>query len=84
MDDDTFLPRLNFSDEATSRLSVKVNRHNVRLWGLQNPQKALEQERGSPIVNVFCALSQTKVYGPFIFFSQNTVTGVTYLMMLQS
>jgi hypothetical protein len=43
----------------------------------------MENERDSLRVNVFCALSQTKVYGPF-FFAENTVTGVTYLMMLQN
>jgi hypothetical protein len=71
MEDGTFLPRLIFSDEATFNLSGKVNRHNVRIWGLQNPQEALEHERDSPKVNVFCALQQTKVYGPF-FFAENT------------
>ena len=45
MEDDTFLPRLIFSDEATFHLSGKVNRHNVRVWGPQNPQEALEHER---------------------------------------
>jgi len=75
-EDDIFLPRLIFSDEATFHLSGKVNRHNDRIWGLQNPQEALEHERDSPKDNVFCALSQTKVYGPF-FFAENTVTGVT-------
>ena len=59
MKDDTFLPRLIFSDEAMFHQSGKVNRHNVRMWGLQNPQETLEHERDSPKVNVFCALSQT-------------------------
>jgi hypothetical protein len=81
MEDDTFLLRLIFSDEAMFHLSGKVKRHNVRIRGLQNPQEALEHERDSPKVNVFCALSQTKFYGPF-FFAENTVTGVTYLAML--
>ena len=83
MEDDTFLPRLIFSDEATFHLSGKVNRHNVRIWELQNPEEALEHERDSLKVNVFCALSQTRVYGPF-FFAENTVTGVPHLAMLQN
>ena len=66
-EDDTFLPPLIFSDEATFHLSGKVNRHNVLIWGLQNPQEALEHERDPPKVNVFCALSQTKVNGPIFF-----------------
>jgi hypothetical protein len=83
MEDDTFLPRSIFSDEATFHLSGKVNRHNVRTWGLQNPQEAMEHEGESPKVNVFCALSQTMLYGP-ICFAENIVTGVTYLAMLQN
>ncbi|PNF17170.1 hypothetical protein B7P43_G09082 [Cryptotermes secundus] len=33
MEDELFLPRVIFSDEATFHLSGKVNRHNVRTWG---------------------------------------------------
>jgi hypothetical protein len=64
-------------------LSGKVNGHDVRIWGLQNPHTTLEHERDSAKVNVFCAMSQTKVYGLF-FFDENTVTGVTYLAVLQN
>jgi hypothetical protein len=83
MEDDKFLPRVIFSDEATFHRSGKVNRHNVRIWELQIPHTTLEHERDSPKVNVFCAISQTKVCGPF-FLDENTVTGVTYLAMLQN
>jgi hypothetical protein len=83
MEDDKFLPRVIFSDEATFHLCGKVNRHNVSIWGLQNPHTTLEHERDSPKVNAFCAISQKKVYGP-LFFDENTVTGVTYLAMLQN
>ena len=83
MEDDTFLPCLISGDEATFHLSGTGNRHNVRISGLQNPQEELEHERDSPKVNVYCVLSQTKVYGPF-FFAENTVTGATYLTMLQN
>jgi len=71
-EDETFLQRLIFSDEATFHLSGKVNGYNVHIWGLQNPQEALEHERDSPKVNAFCAFSQTKVHGLF-FFAENTV-----------
>jgi hypothetical protein len=83
IEDDKLLPRVIFSDEATFHLSGKVNRHNVRIWGLQNAHTTLEHERDSPKLNVFCAISQTKFYGPFLF-DENTVTGVTYLAMLQN
>jgi hypothetical protein len=57
---DSFLPRLIFSDEATFHLSGKANRHNVRIWGIQNPRETVEHARDYPKVNVFCATSQTK------------------------
>jgi hypothetical protein len=42
----------------------------------------MEYVRDSPKVNVFCAVSSCKVYGPF-FFAEPTVTGINYLDMLQ-
>ncbi|PNF40965.1 hypothetical protein B7P43_G08819 [Cryptotermes secundus] len=83
MEDETFISRLIFSDEATFHLSGTVSRHNVRIWGTEHPHETVEHERDSPKVNVFCAVSQDKVYGPF-FFEGNTVTGQTYLDMLQN
>ncbi|PNF28132.1 hypothetical protein B7P43_G07583 [Cryptotermes secundus] len=83
MEDKTFISHLIFSDEATFRLSGTVNRHNVHIWGTEHPHETVEHERDSPKVNVFCAVSQKKVYGPF-FFEGKTVTGQTYLDMLQN
>ena len=60
----------------------KVNRHNVRIWGTENPHETMEHVRDSPKVNVFYAISSSKVYGPF-FFAESTVTGIIYLDMLQ-
>jgi len=62
---DDFFNRLIFGDESTFHLSGKVNKHNVRLWGTENPRELLQYVRYSPNVNVFCAVSRTKVYGPF-------------------
>jgi hypothetical protein len=42
----------------------------------------LEHERDSPKLNVFCAISHRKICGPF-FFTEATVTGATYLDMLE-
>jgi hypothetical protein len=65
---DNDLPaRFIFSDEATFHINGKVNRHNVRVWGTENPHVTLEHERDSSKVNVFCAISKEKVYGPFFF-----------------
>ncbi|PNF23796.1 hypothetical protein B7P43_G16593 [Cryptotermes secundus] len=83
MEDETFISRLILSDEATFHLSGTVNRHNVRIWGTEHPHETVEHERDSPKVNVFCAVSQDKVYGP-LFLEGNTVTGQTFLDMLQN
>lgn len=79
--DDTLFNRLIFSDECTFHISGKVNRHNVRVWGTENPRETVQHIRDSPKVNVFCALSCEKVYGPF-FFQEPSVTGRIYLDML--
>lgn len=81
--DNTFATRIVFSDEATFHLSGKVNKHNVRIWGLQNPHAHIEYVWDSPKVNVFCAISHSSVYGPF-FFDGITVNGQRYLAMLQN
>ncbi|XP_068082175.1 uncharacterized protein [Anabrus simplex] len=80
-EEDGFLDRVVFSDEATFHVSRKVNKQNVRIWGTANPHYYVEHVRDSPKVNVFCAVSNTKFYAPF-FFNEQTVTGLTYLDML--
>ncbi|PNF19367.1 hypothetical protein B7P43_G06707 [Cryptotermes secundus] len=71
-----------FSDESTFHVSGKVNTHNCRIWGSENPRVSLEHVRDSPKVNVFCALSKYRVYGPF-FSMKTTITSIVYLDMLQ-
>jgi hypothetical protein len=78
---DDFLRHLVLSDEATFHLRGKVNRHNVRIWGMENPHATVQHKRDSPKVNVFCAISSRKVYGPF-FFLEKAVTGISNLDML--
>jgi hypothetical protein len=82
LEDEDFSSIVIFSDEPMFHLSGKVNRHNVRVWGTEPPHAIVQLERDSPKVNVFCAMSQTKLYGPF-FFSEKTVTGSCYLDVLQ-
>ncbi|KDR23348.1 hypothetical protein L798_05309 [Zootermopsis nevadensis] len=71
----------NFSDKATFHVYEKVNRHNVRVWGSENPHATIEHIRDSRKLNVFCSISREKVYGPF--FPKATVTGMPYLEMMQ-
>ena len=50
--------------------------------GHTNAHEFVEHIRDFPKVNVLCAVSVSKGYGPF-FFAKQTVTGVVYLDMLQ-
>jgi len=79
---DHFLEEVQFSDQVTFHVNGAVNRRNVRIWGSENPHAYVEHQRDSPKVNVFCAISSQKVYGQF-FYVEETVTGTTYLDMLQ-
>jgi len=79
--DDHFLEKVQFSDEATFQVGSAVNRHNVRIWGSENPHAYVQHQRDFPKVNVFCANSTQKVYGPF-YFAEETVARMTYLDML--
>ena len=79
LEEDGFAKKLIFSDEAAFHLHGKVNRHNVRLWGTENPHAATEHIRGSPKLNVFSVISIKKVYGPF-FFAESTVAGSPVLI----
>jgi hypothetical protein len=71
--EDNFLPRLIFSDEATFHPSGKVSRHNVRRWGLENPNEIVQHKRYSPKINVFRAASVRKIHGPFFCFWKETL-----------
>ena len=42
--DATFLQRVCFTDEATFHVSGNVNRHNVRVWGRENPHGVIKFE----------------------------------------
>jgi hypothetical protein len=79
---DHFLEKVQFSDEATFHISSAVNHRNVRIWGSENPYAYVKHQRDSAKVNVFCAISSHKVYSPF-FVAKETVTGMTYLDILQ-
>lgn len=81
-DDDNFLKKIIFTDESTFHVSGVVNRHNVRIWGSENPHVVMEIERDSPKINVWCGLMRDRVIGPF-FFHEKTITKEVYLDMLQ-
>ena len=53
-EDEAFLKRNCFSDEATFHVSGKSNKHNVRIRGSEHPYVIRELQRDSPKVNVRC------------------------------
>jgi hypothetical protein len=55
---------------------------SVIFWGSKNPCVSLEHVHDSPKMNLFCALSKERVYGPF-FFMETTITSIVFLDMLQ-
>jgi len=48
MTEEGFLDRAVFSDESTFHISGKVHRHNVRIWGTENPHEMVQHERVFP------------------------------------
>ena len=40
-EDEAFLKRVCFSDEATFHVTGKLNKHNVRIWGSVRSKKGL-------------------------------------------
>ena len=81
LEENEFNERFVFSDEATFHTNGKVSRHNVRIWGKENPHATIEHEKDSPEVSEFCAISKNHVHGPFFF--EGNVTGDVYLQLLQ-
>ena len=77
-EDGHFLNRICFNDKATFHVSGKLNEHNARIWGTENPHITREIERDSPKVNVRCRVLCNKVIGPF-FFDEKTITADIYL-----
>ena len=66
-DDEDYLKEDMFTDEAYSHVLGKVNQHNVRIWGSENPHMVIEHIRDSPKVNVWCGLLHDRLVGPFLF-----------------
>ena len=75
--EDDSAARLVFGDECNFHLNGKVNYHNVRVWGTENPHVYTEHVHNSPMINMFCAILHNMVYGPYIF-AENTVNEISY------
>ena len=79
---DIYPNKIVFSHKATFHLRGKFYRHNLRIWGRENPHNIVEYVWDSPKLN-FCFVSSVKVYGPF-FFAEPNVTVISYLDMFEN
>jgi hypothetical protein len=57
-----------YSDKATSHISDKISWHGMRVWGKEKPHIIIVYETDSPKLNLFCAISKERFYGPLFFF----------------
>jgi len=52
------------------------------IWGRENLYAVMEHTRGNPKLNVFCVVSESRMYG-LLFFANSTVAGFIYLDTLE-
>jgi len=81
-EDEEFVTKIVWSDEAQFKLNGRVNRHNCVYWAPENLHVHVEKAVNLPGMNVWCGLSARGLIGPFLF--EGTVTGEAYLEMLRS
>ena len=79
-DDEEFISRLVFSDEANFHLQPEVNRHNFRYWSIERPQFTMEEPLHSPHVGVWVAIGLKGIVGPYFF--NTSVKATNYGQML--
>ncbi|KOC63585.1 hypothetical protein WH47_03087 [Habropoda laboriosa] len=81
-DDEMFLSKLLFTDEATFTNHGAVNRHNMHYWSVDNPRwlREVDKQR-SWSVNVRCGLLHNKIIGPY--FIDGTLNSSKYLRILE-
>jgi hypothetical protein len=71
-----------FSDETTFHLAGKVNKKNIHIWGTEQSHVVVQVICNLPKVNMFFAVSKTKVHASF-FFAEATFSHKTYLDVLE-
>jgi hypothetical protein len=55
MEEDGSVKRLIFCEEATFHISGKMDRHNVHIWGTEQPHAQIDHQRDFKKLNVYCA-----------------------------
>jgi hypothetical protein len=62
-----FLDRVVFSGESVFHINGKVHRHQVRIWGTENPHEMVQHERAFPMIGVLLRSVHTKGLWAFLF-----------------
>ena len=66
-EDEEFVGKMVWSDEAQFKLYGTVNQHNYVYWAPENPHVHVEKEVNLPDLNIWCGLSLRGLIGPFFF-----------------
>ena len=80
-EDNSILDKIIWTDEAIFKLNGHINRHNSVYWTSENPGIDIERDFNVSGISVWIGMSSYGVVGPFFFSS--TVTGESYVEMLQ-
>lgn len=81
-DDQMFLNKILFTDEATFTNHGQVNCHNMHYWSVDNPRWLREVDKQRPwSVNVWCGLLHNKIIGPY--FIDGTLNSHKYERILK-
>jgi hypothetical protein len=78
-----YLNRASFNEQATFLASGKANCYNCHILGSQNPPNVKEAERDSLKLNTWRELTNAGAIRSF-FFHKKTVTGALHLDMLEN
>jgi len=81
-EDEEFVMKIVWSDEAQFKLNGTVNCHNCVYWAPENLHVHVGKAVNLPGVIVWCGLSARGLIGPFFF--EVSVTGEAYQEMLCS
>jgi len=82
LNDHAYKDLIFFSDEAQFHLSGRLHKQNCRIWAYEKPIVIRTEPLQDLKINVWCAMSSSCIIGPY-FFDQSTVTGESYLQMLE-
>lgn len=80
--DNMFLGRVLFSDEAAFRRDGVINSHNLHIWDDENPHAIIQANHQVRFqINVWAGIIGNHLVGPFVL--ENRLNGESYLRFLQ-